>query len=348
MYKMSTKNFRGEILSKFEKIKLDLIDKKILYLLALNARLSYTTLAKTLKITREVVAYRIKRLEEEQFLGGFFTLIDMTRLGYQLNMVYVKLSNISNTEEIITFINTIPEVSRVKDCAGNYDLQIIFTTKTIEEFDDALEHLTNKISDKIRDHNILRIVEENFTGLNLLLNPVERKGLIIKHVRGSTFQKEIEQAKKITSIIKVDDTDKKILRLLELDARISIIELSNRIQLSPIAIENRIKRLVKEKVIISMYPLCSLSRIGYQWYKVFLQVRNIKKYELIEYLKQHDNILWYMKLIGKWNYQFSIFARDNMEFHKILNNIKTRFPNNIISYDTLIILNQHKFTQKID
>ncbi|MGV8171873.1 MAG: Lrp/AsnC family transcriptional regulator [Candidatus Woesearchaeota archaeon] len=342
------KAFQGEILSRSEKIKLDLIDRKILYLLALNSRLSYTALAKTLKTTREVIAYRIKRLEEEQFLEGFFTMIDTMRFGYQLNMIYVKLSNTANNADIISFLNTIPEVTRIKDCAGDYDLQVIFSTKTLEEFDSALEKLLNKLSSTIKDYTVLRIVEEGYLGLNLLLTPEERKGLTVREAKGSAFQKEFDTAKKTEEVISIDDIDKKILNILKLDARIPIKDISKKIKLSPIAIDNRIKRLVKEKVILSMYPLFDISRMGYQWYKVFFQVRNVKKHEFVEYLKQHDNVLWYVKLIGRWNYQFSVFAHDNIEFHKILNDIRARFPENIMSYDSLIIMNQHKFVHRID
>ncbi len=340
--------FQGEIIARPEKMKLDLIDRKILYLLGLNARLSHTTLAKILRIKREVVAYRLKRLEDEQFLEGFFTLIDTTRLGYQLNMLYIKLSNTANTSGILIFLNTLPEVTRIKDCAGDYDLQVIFSTKTLEEFDLALEKLMNNLSSNIKDYTVLRIVEENYMGLNLLLTPTERKGLTAKEFKGSSFQKEFDTAKKTEDIVILDDVDKKILNILKLDARATIKDISYKIKLSPISIDNRIRRLVKERVIVSMYPLFSISRMGYQWYKVFFQVRNIKKHEFVEYLKQHDNVLWYMKLIGRWNYQFSIFAHDNIEFHKILNDIRTRFQENIMSYDSLIILSQHKFVHRLD
>jgi Lrp/AsnC family leucine-responsive transcriptional regulator len=341
-------HFQGEIVARPEKIKLDLIDRKILYLLALNARLSHTALAKTLKITREVVAYRIKRLEEEQFLDGFFTMVDTTRLGYQLNMLYLKLSNMADNTGILSFLNNLPEVTRIKDCAGDYDLQVILSTKNLEELDLVLDKLFNKLSANIKDYTVLRIVEENFLGLNLLLTPEERKGLTAKEAKGSAFQKEFDTAKKIEEFILLDEIDKKILNVLKLDARMPLKDISQKVKLSSIAVENRIKRLIKEKVIVSMYPLFSISRMGYQWYKVFFQVRNVKKHEFVEYLKQHDNVLWYMKLIGKWNYQFSLFAQNNIEFHKILNDIRTRFPENVLSYDSLIILNQHKFVHRID
>ena len=54
-----------------------------------------------------------------------------------------------------------------------------------------------------------------------------------------------------------------------------------------------------------------------------------------------------MKLLGKWDYQFSLFAKDNTEFHKVLDEIRTEFADNIISYDTIIVFNQFKYVQMV-
>ena len=84
-----------------EGIMLDLTDRKIMYLLAHNARLSSTALAKKLQLKRETVAYRIKRLEEQDFLHGYLTLLDTRKLGFKNYMVYLNFKtfkhlNISN------------------------------------------------------------------------------------------------------------------------------------------------------------------------------------------------------------------------------------------------------------
>ena len=54
-----------------------------------------------------------------------------------------------------------------------------------------------------------------------------------------------------------------------------------------------------------------------------------------------------MRLLGKWDYQCSIFAKDNAEFHQILDNMRSEFAENIINYDSIIIHNQFKYVQKV-
>jgi len=199
----------------------------------------------------------------------------------------------------------------------------------------------------IRDYDILRIVEEDYTGLELLLSANERSSLSIKDRKGSSFSKEFSQQSSDV-IGDIDDNDKKILRLLQLNANMQILELSKKVKIAPIAITNRLRKLIASGIIRHTYPLFDVSQMGYQWHKVFFQVRDLKKSEFVSYLRNHDNILWYMKLIGKWNYQFSVFARDNIELHTILNDIRSKFSGKIVSYDTLMILHQHKFVHRID
>ena len=49
-----------------QKVKLDVINQKLLYLLAQNARYSYSTLAKQVKLSREAVKQRMQRLQENK------------------------------------------------------------------------------------------------------------------------------------------------------------------------------------------------------------------------------------------------------------------------------------------
>ena len=51
-------------------MNLDLIDRKLLYFLDINARQNIATLAKKLHIGRNVALYRINRLKEEGIILG--------------------------------------------------------------------------------------------------------------------------------------------------------------------------------------------------------------------------------------------------------------------------------------
>ncbi len=331
-----------------EAVTLDLIDRKIMYLLSQNARLSHTAIAKRLHSKRETVAYRIKRLEDQEFLHGYLTLIDHRKIGFKNYIVYLKLKTLLNEQELQNYLFVIPQITRLKNCSGTYDLQIIFTVKQEEEFVELFETIINKYYSIILNYEVMDMLEEDFLGLHLLLPKEETKGLHALEHKGSTFQKEFDLVSHVFDPISLDEKDQQILNILKLEANSSIKKISEQVSLAPIAVENRIKKMIQTGVIKKFIPLASLSHLGYQWWKVFFKFKNLDKQKFFTFLKYHSNVLWYMKLLGKWDYQFSVFAKDNAEFHKILDEIRSEFSDNIINYDSLIIFNQFKYVQRVE
>jgi len=145
-----------------EAIKLDLIDRKIMYLLSENARFSNTYIAKKLKIKRETVAYRVKRMVEEDFLHGYLTLLDHRRLGFKNYMIYLKLKNLTNEKELLDYLMEFPEITRIKNCSGTYDMQLVLSVKKEDEFLDLFEKVVNKQHQIIQSYDIFEIMDEDF------------------------------------------------------------------------------------------------------------------------------------------------------------------------------------------
>ena len=76
-------------------IKLDVKDRKILSELDMDARQPLSTIAKKVRLSREVVSYRIKQLEKKGIIEGFYTAIDTSKLGYLYCRMLFKYRNIS-------------------------------------------------------------------------------------------------------------------------------------------------------------------------------------------------------------------------------------------------------------
>ena len=74
-----------------EAIKLDGKDKKILRELQENCRQTIAEIAKKTKLPRDVVVYRIKKLEQSKVIRQHHSSLDPQKLGYPL-YVYVLFS----------------------------------------------------------------------------------------------------------------------------------------------------------------------------------------------------------------------------------------------------------------
>ena len=334
-------SFKGQIISKDGKQEMDLLDRQIFHVLSKNARYSESTIAKALGVKREIINYRIKRMEKKDIIHGYLTLIDSQKLGFRMHMVYIKMKHPQKEKEFLEFVKDIPEITRYKNCRGTYDLQLVFSTKNINEFDQIFEGTISKFSNLIKSYTILEILEENFTGVHFFLD----EDIKIKEPKGSSFEKDFFV--KNDSLFELDEKDVKILEILRLDARTAISEISKKIDLADISIKNRIKKMVHSGVIKGFFPLGSISQVGYQWWKVFLKLRNVDKKEFLEFSKKNKNILWNIKFVGEWNYQVSVFARNNEEFNKCLNEIREHFSDRLIEYGSVIVLNQFKFVHRV-
>jgi DNA-binding Lrp family transcriptional regulator len=70
-------------------IKLDLKDRRILYQLDIDSRQSLTQIGKKVGLKKDVVSYRIQRMQDEGVIKNFWTLIDAYKLGYIIFRFYL-------------------------------------------------------------------------------------------------------------------------------------------------------------------------------------------------------------------------------------------------------------------
>ena len=111
--------------------QIDLKDRKILYQLDLNCRQSNTHIGKKVGLKKDVVAYRIKRMQEEGIIKNFWTAINTFRLGYDVFRVYISLQTISQNikNEIIQHFVKYKNTWAVKSAKGEMNLSVIIWVK---------------------------------------------------------------------------------------------------------------------------------------------------------------------------------------------------------------------------
>jgi len=144
-------------------MKLDLKDKKILEQLQTNARQSIAKIAKKTKLPRDVVVYRIKKLENSGVIKAHHTILDHTKLGYPL-YVYVLFScyNIKPENEVkfVNYLKSHKQIIYVAKNSGKYDFTIGVCAKDYKEFDEIIREIRQKFTDVIKDIETLPTIEE--------------------------------------------------------------------------------------------------------------------------------------------------------------------------------------------
>ncbi|VVB81652.1 HTH-type transcriptional regulator Ptr1 [uncultured archaeon] len=129
--------------------------------------------------------------------------------------------------------------------------------------------------------------------------------------------------------INLDLKDRRILAMLDWDARLSIAKLAKEVRLSKNAVAYRISRLEKAGIILGYYPVIDFGRLGYYSHRVQLSLHNADarvKQEIEKYISNPDSeISWSVWVRGVADLLIVIWTRSLKEFKSIFNKFNTRF-----------------------
>ncbi len=306
-------------------MKYDLIDKKILYELDFNARIPISKLARKLRISRQVATYRIQNLEKQGIIEGYYALIDNAKLGLIYCRLFLKIQNLQKLDEIIAYCKQNQSIAFLGILDGNWNLGIGLWIKNILEFEEFLKKFVYKFSNYILEKDISIATELMWFRQDYLLNKKD----ITKIITGGK-----------TKEIKTDEIDKQLLSLLTNNARISVLDLSKKLNITPRAVAYRIKQLEKKNIILAYRTKIDYKKLGYFNHKIFFYFKKLDKNieeQFIFYLNQLPNCIYVTKTIGTADIECEILAKTREEIFTIMQKIIQKFGKLIKSYDQLVI-----------
>jgi DNA-binding Lrp family transcriptional regulator len=210
-------------------VELDIKDSKLLLELDRNARQPISALAKKTGLSREVVQYRMKRLEETGVISRYTTIVDFHKIGFSQYKIYLKLQHISGEKyrEILEHMIQNQDIKWVAECNGRWDLIVASITKTLVEFDGVKNDLFHRFAPFIAEKSITAMVSYYSKPRTYLLpKPPHEKPLRVESLQLP---------------ISINETDLRLLRLLGENSRQSVIELSRKLGVSPRIVAYRIQ-----------------------------------------------------------------------------------------------------------
>jgi len=313
--------------------KIDLKDRKILYELDKNSRLTLSELGKKVRLSKETVFHRINKLIERGFILRFQTVISTYRLGYQSYKIYFKLQNMTQEtrSKIQDFFVKNKMVYWIGNCQGRWNLIISFWAKNIQEFGKFEDEILNKFS------NFIQEKEVSISRKSIQFN---RKWFYSKdEPRTETdFGEELGE-------VKLDKTDIEILRYLANHARIKIVDLAEKVGVSVTVIRYRLKQLEKNKVILGYKYALNPKLMNYETCKSFVHFKNIsseKRKQLIDFCKMNPNIINIVLTIGSWDMEIEFEVKNFEEYYKIMNDIQEKHNEIIRSYESILFSSEPK------
>ncbi|MDN2663396.1 leucine-responsive transcriptional regulator Lrp [Psychromonas sp. 14N.309.X.WAT.B.A12] len=149
----------------------------------------------------------------------------------------------------------------------------------------------------------------------------------------------------------LDRIDRNILRELQKNGRISNVELSQKIGLSPTPCLERVKRLEKQKVIQSYTALLDPEHLGASllvYIELTLKRSSPDVFERFnEAAKQLDSILECHLVSGDFDYLLKTRVADMSAYRKVLSETLLSLPN-IKSSKTYVVMEEVKYLTTIN
>lgn len=123
---------------------LDLIDQRIVTLLAHDARISLKELASRVDLSGPSTSERMKRLEERGVIRGFTIDLDPKSIGYTLQAI-VRIRPLPGKLHIVQkMIDEIPEITECDKVTGEDCFFARLHLKSIEDLDGILDRISDK------------------------------------------------------------------------------------------------------------------------------------------------------------------------------------------------------------
>lgn len=304
--------------------KIDVKDRKILYHLDLDAKQSFTQLGKKVGLKKDTVAYRVNKLQEEGVIKCFWTVIDTFKLGYMVFRMYFRFQYATTDvkNEIIQHFSNYRNAWAVNSVKGDIDLSVVIWVKNIYDFYRFWDQTLDKYGNYFAEKTISIYVQADEYH-NTFLLPDKKEQTERKRFSISCSGKTVD----------IDETDYQLLNTIALNARIPLVDLSEKLDCSPQTVNYHLKNLIDKQVIQGFRVGIDISQFDLHYFGIKIDLRDhTKRKHIVNHLKDNPHFKCLNTAIGYKDLELELIAKNFDELNEILMDIESHFPNAMKSY----------------
>jgi Lrp/AsnC family transcriptional regulator, regulator for asnA, asnC and gidA len=288
--------------------KIDQIDSKILKILLMNSRTSFTDIAKECKITIGAVRMRYKNMIKAGLINGQIMQVNPHSLGYKCISDIGITTAIENEKTVIDFLKTRPYVLYILPNFGKYNIAIKIAIKEINGLTSIIEDLESNVYIRHVDTMIWANANDMDHSENLVIEP------------GPVVGADSILLKKLPPIrndeIVIDEKDRQIAKILSANSRMPFKQIAEKMGISTKNVIQRFKRLEGNLLGLSTVQL-DLTKLGYKAMVTnFITVSNRSKIsEVYSQILKLPNTLVIIRMVGSFDLMtISVLADFEDEF----------------------------------
>ena len=120
---------------------LDSLDRQLIDLLKVNARLPVVKLAKALGCARSTVQLRLKALEDSGAISGYTISVASTRSAPGIHAMVLISSESKDERDVVRALKKLHQINKLFSISGRYDLCAMLTTDSTDELDASIDRI---------------------------------------------------------------------------------------------------------------------------------------------------------------------------------------------------------------
>ncbi|PIN74881.1 hypothetical protein COV18_05690 [Candidatus Woesearchaeota archaeon CG10_big_fil_rev_8_21_14_0_10_37_12] len=294
---------------------MDKLDWKILEVIDWDARLPINQIAKKVKSNKDVVAYRIKKLQDAKIIKRYFPVLDMFKLGYHTLRLYLDLEELDEKEEqkIVDFLDRELNLGIIFRMDYPYRYGFVIWLKSIYDMEKIILKVKRNLgSTLIKYQHTIFSTFRQYPKDYLFNKKYHDKQLSLEPTEEEHY----------------DDQDFLILKELAENARCSTVQISQKLKIPQTTVSNKIKALEKKKFILGYRADIDFIKLGFTNY--FLEIyldTNDNLNEIESWADAHPNVVWLQKIIGTCDIEIEVEVKGREELEKLLNELRHKFKN---------------------
>ncbi len=306
--------------------KIDQIDSKILKILLMNSRTSFTDIAKECKITIGAVRMRYKNMIKAGIINGQIMQVNPNSLGYKCIADIGILTAIENEKTVIEFLKTRPYIMHTFGMFGKYNIAIKVALKDLKDLTTIIEDLESNIYIKHVDPMIWANANDMDHCENLIIKPmpnVTEDSILFKKMPPISNEEVV-----------LDERDRQIAKILSGNSRMPFKKIAEQLGISTKNTIQRFKKLEGNLLGLSTITL-DLTKLGYTaMVHNFIKVSNRSKMpEVYSQILKLPNTIVLIRLIGVYDLMIINVLEDfNDEFNLMDQMRKIQYIESVDTY----------------
>lgn len=310
-------------------MELDSIDRDVLFELDRNSRQPAADLARGIQQSRERVNYRIARLEEAQVIRRYTTMVNPYKFGLVVYKTYVQLeNNRQRVQKMAEVLKNHPRVYWYAEVAGTWDLMFAIFAKSPKEFYTLQGQILSRFSDIIVGFNVYTIVQAWF---------FRRRYFRGVGTDSYLFGGEPED-------IRLSPLDFQLLRELSENARLTSVELAERLNTTANIVREHIRKLEQKGVITGYRTELDLGRLGIQCFKAQVHLRNYDPRaadEIRDFCRMTPHVVLMCEQLGDCKFEVELEVENYEQYSVFIDSMREKLAKYIRRVDSILYRSEH-------